>query len=73
MLAPNLRVILLPHNKKDESTTVENFTQINYYRMSVLNFQVIEIEMRSSSGELIPFEYGSINILLHIKRRNTSI
>ena len=74
VMAPNLRTVLLPTKKHHKNGAVidKKFSQINYYPLSVLQFQVIEIELRSNSGELIPFLFGAVNLLLHFRQRPSS-
>ena len=73
ILAPVLRVVLLPNSGGNSSEKndilAKTFTQINYYKLRLFNFQDIEIELRSNSGELIPFLYGCVNLLLHFRRK----
>ena len=71
ILAPTLRVVLLGTSNdasKKNDVIAKTFTQVNYYKLRIFNFQDIEIELRTNSGELVPFLYGCVNVLLHFRK-----
>lgn len=44
------------------------FSSPNYIPVIKSAFRTIEIDIRDNRGELIPFEYGPLNVTLHFKR-----
>lgn len=69
-LAPNLRSVVLPRNNENDEKTKyvsTSFSPINYYPLAVKSFNIIETELRSQTGEKIPFDYGVVNVILHCR------
>lgn len=50
------------------STHCATFSTPHYIPLIRSSFRTIEIDIRSNRGELIPFEYGPLNVTLHFKR-----
>lgn len=71
-MAPILRSVLLPRENKvdrEGKYVSKSFSPINYHSVALKSFNIIETELRSQTGEKIPFEYGVVNVILHCRRR----
>lgn len=64
-LSPLLRIV--PGRGKDGDYIQNVFNTIYYYNVALDRADHIEIELRNVEGELIPFEYGNVNVVLHFK------
>lgn len=67
--APLLRIVNI--NAKEFSfgcTVVKKVAPVNYIPLLTQRFQIIDIEIRDQFGKSIPFEFGTLTILLHFKR-----
>lgn len=67
-LAPILRSVILPRDLVDSDQYVSKaFNPVNYYRLSQTSFNSIEIELRTQTGGKVPFIYGIVNLVLHVR------
>ena len=67
----NVRVPLLrsfPLTGKKSGSTNETFTRLQYVPLKTSVFSTIEIELRSELGNLLDFNYGYTNCVLHFRR-----
>lgn len=64
--APVLRIVTI-RGKPDEIIE-EQFLSIQYHRVLVKEIQEIFIEIRTSSGVLMPFQYGTCTLTLHFRK-----
>ena len=71
IMSPNLRTVTIPSESgimSDQSVST-NFTLLDYHKVSLRNFQTIEIQLRDGSGSFIPFNYGLVYLRLHFRPR----
>jgi hypothetical protein len=64
---PMLRAIAT--EGKDGSTIRKSFQNIHYVPVSRSSFETIEIDIRTDTGEPVPFEKGRVDAVLHFKRK----
>ncbi len=50
------------------ATHCATFSNPHYIPLMRYSFRTIEIDIRCNRGEMIPFEYGPLNVTLHFKR-----
>lgn len=65
--APLLRVITTK-GKKGE-TIRKSFDTVHYYPVSKSSFETIEIDIRTDTGQPMPFIKGRVYVVLHFKRK----
>lgn len=46
------------------------FTQLQYIPLQTKNFEKISIDIRDVHGKLLPFEYGTLSVKLHFRKRH---
>ena len=63
-----LRTVPVNSTKRFGDTVHELFTSPHYVNVRYKNFDNIRIEIRSDSGEPIPFEYGKVIAKLHLRK-----
>jgi hypothetical protein len=54
---------------KDKSTIRKIFQDIHYVPVSRSSFETIEIDIRTDTGQPVPFEKGRVDAVLHFRRR----
>lgn len=64
--APVLRVVNI-RGAPDEMVE-ECYTAIQYHRLIAKELSEIFIEIRTASGALMPFQYGTCTLTLHFKK-----
>nr|CAD2193612.1 unnamed protein product [Meloidogyne enterolobii]CAD2199392.1 unnamed protein product [Meloidogyne enterolobii] len=64
--APVLRIVNI-RGKQDEIIE-EQFLLIQYHKLLIKEINEIFIEIRTSSGTLMPFQYGTCTLTLHFKK-----
>ena len=67
----NVRVPLLrsfPLTGKKSGSTNESFTRLQYVPLKTSIFDTIEIELRTELGNLLDFNFGYTNCVLHFRR-----
>jgi len=64
--APVLRIVTI-RGKQDEIIE-EQFLSIQYHKLLVKEISEILIEIRTTSGSLMPFQYGTCTLTLHFKK-----
>ena len=64
--SPVLRIVNV--RGKNGDLVEDNFQTIQYHKLLVKEVSEIEIEIRSSTGHLIPFDYGTCTLTLHFKK-----
>ena len=64
--APVLRIVTI-RGKQDEIIE-EQFISIQYHKLLVREVSEIFIEIRTSNGALMPFQYGTCTLTLHFKK-----
>nr|CAD2209252.1 unnamed protein product [Meloidogyne enterolobii] len=64
--APVLRIVTI-RGKQDEIIE-EQFLCVQYHKLLVKEISEIFIEIRTSSGTLMPFQYGTCTLTLHFKK-----
>ena len=69
---PLLRIVLIEirsHNYAFGANLVKHFSFPNYISLQQTNFRTIEIDIRDHLGNKIPFEFGTLTVTLHFKRK----
>jgi len=69
---PLLRIVpveIRSHNYAFGANLVKHFSFPNYIPMRRTNFRTIEIDIRDHLGKKIPFEFGTLTVTLHFKRK----
>lgn len=66
VMAPLLRIVTI-RGAQDEMIE-EQFFSIQYHRLLVKEVAEIQIEIRTVSGALMPFQYGTCTLTLHFKK-----
>ena len=69
--APLLRVIGITGKQGD--TIRKTYDKPMYVPVRMKNFDSIEIDIRTDTGESVPFQYGKSEVILHFKLRKESI
>ena len=69
VMAPNLRTIAIPSESSVDKSVSTNFTLLDYHKVSLRNFQSIEINLRDGAGNPVPFDYGLVYLRLHFRPR----
>jgi hypothetical protein len=64
--APLLRVVSI-RGQPDEIVE-EQFVSIQYHKLLVKELSEVFVEIRTSSGTLMPFQYGTCQLTLHFKK-----
>ena len=64
--APVLRIVTI-RGRQDEIVE-EQFIAVQYHKILVKEISELQIEIRTSSGSLMPFEYGTCTLTLHFKK-----
>ena len=64
--APLLRIVNVQGNS--DQTMEINYASPQYYKLLVKEVSEIQIEIRSSTGQLVPFDYGDCTLTLHFKK-----
>jgi hypothetical protein len=64
--APLLRMVNI-QGQPDECIE-ETYVAIQYYRLLVKELSEIFVEIRSSSGALMPFQYGTCTLTMHFRK-----
>lgn len=68
--APLLRIVSQDNIKyKFGTNSVKSFAPIHYIPLLHHSFQNIVIDIRDQHGDAIPFEYGTLTVALHFKRK----
>ncbi|KYQ50578.1 hypothetical protein ALC60_10336 [Trachymyrmex zeteki] len=57
------------HNYAFGTNLVKYFSFPNYIPLRRTNFKTIEIDIRDHLGKKIPFEFGTLTVTLHFKRK----
>lgn len=66
---PLLRVVPVDVDKYQYgSMRLRTFSNPKYIKLLKTNFETIEINIRSETGKLIPFDHGTLSVTLHFKR-----
>ena len=65
--APLLRMVNIHAGLNDE-VVEENYFAIQYHKLLVKEVSEISIEIRSASGNLMPFQFGTCTLTLHFKK-----
>ena len=65
-----LRIVYIDNSSfKYGCSTVQRFAPIQYIPLLYHNFRSIVIDIRDQHGERIPFQYGTLTVTLHFKRK----
>lgn len=73
IVAPLLRIVNLnPAQHAFGSYGAHVFYSPHYIPLQKQNFDQLEIDLRDSTGDLIPFSFGRVNVKLHFRRRLTA-
>ena len=67
VVAPLLRVIGVTGKQGD--TVRKTYDKPMYVPVRMKNFDSIEIDIRTDTGESVPFQYGKSEVILHFKLR----
>ena len=67
VLAPLLRIV--PVKGKHGETIMKSYENVHYIPLQRRAFDTVEIDIRDSIGENVPFERGTLNVTLHFRRR----
>lgn len=72
--APVLRVLQLHHNNNERyNNNYQSFLHSQYHTVTKNVLTNIEIELRDSVGNLIPFQRGKTLLVLHFRRKGAQI
>ena len=66
--APLLRMVNIHGSGLNEEVVEENYFAIQYHKLLVKEVSEIGIEIRTTSGTLMPFQYGTCTLTLHFKK-----
>ena len=66
--APILRIIEVPRRYKFGETVHINYEKPHYRKLITNSFETIEISIYDDTGNLIPFQFGRVNLTLHMKK-----
>ena len=66
--APLLRMVNIHGSGLNEEVVEENYFAIQYHKLLVKEVSEICIEIRTTSGTLMPFQYGTCTLTLHCKK-----
>ena len=69
---PLLRIVpieIRSHNYAFGANLVKYFSFPNYIPLQRINFRTTEIDIRDHLGNKIPFEFGTLTVTLHFKRK----
>jgi len=69
---PLLRIVpieIRSHNYTFGANLVKHFSFPNYIPLQRTNFRTIELDIRDHLGNKIPFEFGTLTVTLHFKRK----
>ena len=66
--APLLRMVNIHGRGLNEEVVEENYFAIQYHKLLVKEVSEICIEIRTASGTLMPFQYGTCTLTLHFKK-----
>ena len=66
-----LRVVPAEGRNGDMVTRI--YENVHYVPLQRKSFEVVEIDIRDSVGEKVPFERGTLNVTLHFRRRRRII
>lgn len=64
--APVLRIVNV--RGANDELVEDSYTNVQYHRLRVKEIAEIRIDIRSTTGELIPFEFGTCTLTLHFKK-----
>jgi hypothetical protein len=64
--APILRMVAIKGWRDD--LVEEIYTPIQYHKLLTKEISDIFIELRTVSGELMPFSYGTVTLILHFNK-----
>ena len=64
--APLLRIVSVRGTV--DQTSEEAYISPQYYKVLVKEISEIQIEIRTSTGQLVPFDYGNCTLTLHFKK-----
>ena len=56
------------HAGLNDEVVEENYFAIQYHKLLVKEVSEIRIEIRSASGNLMPFQFGTCTLTLHFKK-----
>lgn len=65
-LAPVLRIVNI-RGTRDEIVE-DTYVAVQYHKLLVKEISEIRVEIRSSNGQLIPFDYGTCMLTLNFKK-----
>ena len=68
-MAPLLRII--PVSNQIGGTVIKTYENIHYLPLQRKTFQTVEIDIRDHTGKNVPFEYGTLNVTLHLRRKRS--
>ena len=63
-----LRTVAVDSRKHFGETVSEIYTSPHYLKVRRRQFDNVKIEIRSGTGELVPFEYGKVIIKIHFRK-----
>ena len=64
---PLLRIV--PAEGDHGQLVTRIYENVHYVRLQKKNFQTIEINIRDRTGNIVPFEQGTLNVTLHFRQR----
>ena len=64
---PLLRIVLVKGDHGQLVTRV--YGNVHYVRLQKKNFQTIKINIRDHTGNVVPFEQGTLKVTLHFRQR----
>jgi hypothetical protein len=69
-LAKVLRIVNIEKNKSFGSSSHKEFEKIQYLPLLKKEFETISIELRDETGRFMPFEFGTVMVVLHFIKLN---
>ena len=64
---PLLRIV--PAEGDHGQLVTRIYENVHYVRLQRKSFQTIEINIRDRTGNIVPFEQGTLNVTLHFRQR----
>ena len=64
---PLLRIVPVEGDHGQLMTRI--YENVHYVRLQQKSFQTIEIDIRDRTGNMVPFEQGTLNVTLHFRQR----
>ena len=60
----------IPVKAEHGNMVSKRYNRIDYYPLQARTFSTVEIDLRTDTGDQIPFEFGRVIVSLHFRKRN---